>query len=71
MVAVRRPTNTETDETSVFDDFDAAVTHAQVSFDKAAKTAVEENDRLGIPTHSSKGGKLIIRQPKAKTLAQH
>jgi hypothetical protein len=70
MVAVQASKSTETDETSVFDDFDAVVAYAQSSFDKAAKAAVEENDRLGIPTHSSKGGKLIVRQPREKTIAR-
>ncbi len=70
MVTVQPYKDTETDEKTVFDDFDAVVAHAQSSFEKAAKAAVEENDRLGISTHSFKGGKLIVRQPKGIKIAQ-
>lgn len=70
MVAVRRPKDAGTDEASVFDDFDTVVAHAQRSFDQAAKAAVAENDRLGIPTHSARGGKLVVRE-WVKPLAQH
>jgi hypothetical protein len=38
---------------------------------EAAKAAVAENDRLGIPTHGLFNGKLVVRQsPKAATLDQ-
>lgn len=53
-----------------FDDADALIALAQRSFAKAATAAVAENDRLGIPTHGSVGGKLVVRQPP-KALNQH
>lgn len=72
MVAVRKPTNIETDDDSVFDDADALIALAQTSFDEAAKEAVAENDALGIPTHGAVGGDLVVRlPPKAKPPAQH
>jgi len=48
---------------SIFDDEDALIATAQSSFSKAAKRAVAENDRLGIPTHGSIGSELVVRQP--------
>jgi len=70
MNAVRSQKNTENDD-HVFDDADALIALAQRSFTKAARTAVAENDRLGIPTHGSVGGKLVVRQPhKAATPSQ-
>ncbi len=33
------------------------------AFQKAAKAAVAENDRLGIVTHGSVNGKIVERQP--------
>jgi hypothetical protein len=33
------------------------------AFQKAAKKAVAENDRLGIVTHGSVDGKIVERQP--------
>lgn len=70
MTAIRQTEDSDTDEASAFDDFDAVVAHAQRCFSQAAQAAVAENDRLGISTHSAKGGKLIVRQPKATVLAQ-
>lgn len=56
----------------IFNDFEALTTLVQKSFMEAAKAAVAENKRLGIPTHGSFGGKLVVRQPpKAATLDQH
>ena len=52
------------DPDSVFDDPDALMELVQRSFTEAARAAVAENDRLGIPTHGSIGGKLLVRQPK-------
>ena len=55
----------------IFNDFEALTTLVQKSFMEAAKAAVAENDRLGIPTHGSFGGNLVVRQPpKAATLDQ-
>jgi hypothetical protein len=34
------------------------------AFQKAAKTAVAENDRLGILTHGTVNGKIVERQPR-------
>lgn len=47
----------------IFDNFKALTALVQKSFNQAAKDAVAENDRLGIPTHGSSNGKLIVRQP--------
>lgn len=68
MTAVQSPRDTGSDD-SVFDDAEALIALAQRSFTTAARAAVAENDRLGIPTHGSIGGKLVARQPpKARTL---
>jgi hypothetical protein len=45
----------------IFNDFEALTTLVQKSLRKAAKATVAENDRLGIPTHGSFGGKLVVR----------
>jgi len=37
---------------------------ARRAFTRAARAAVEENDRLGITTHGGKDGKVVERQPK-------
>ncbi len=50
-----RQKNTE----SLFDDGDALIGLAVASFQQAAKAAVAENDRLGIPTHGSVDGNLF------------
>ena len=57
----------------ICNDFEALTTLVQKSFMEAAKAAVaENNNKLGIPTHGSFGGKLVVRQPpKAATLDQH
>jgi hypothetical protein len=39
------------------------IAQAQQAFAKAARAAVAENDRLGIPTHGAVGGKLVVRRP--------
>jgi hypothetical protein len=39
----------------IFNDFEALTTLVQKSFMEAAKAAVAENNRLGIPTHGSFG----------------
>jgi hypothetical protein len=71
MTAVRNPKSagkeSETDDDRVFDDADALIALAQKSFSKAAKAEVAKNNRLGIPTHGSAGGKLVVRKP-AKAL---
>ncbi|MBF0520260.1 MAG: hypothetical protein HQK92_11105 [Nitrospirae bacterium] len=54
------------DEDSVFDNVDVLIELAQKSFTEAAKKAVAENDALGIPTHGSVGGTLIVRTPFQK-----
>lgn len=56
-------------DNSIFDDADALIAIAQKSFTKTAKNAVDENDRLGIPTHGSIDGKLVVHHsPKEYTL---
>jgi hypothetical protein len=47
----------------LFEDMPALIALAQKSFTIAARAAVAENDRLGIPTHGSIDGKLVVRQP--------
>ena len=70
MVAVRKVRDITPDDDSVFDDADALIALAQKSFTAAAKAAVAENDRLGIPTPGSVHGKLVMRQPpKTRTHA--
>ncbi|MBF0568544.1 MAG: hypothetical protein HQK95_06700 [Nitrospirae bacterium] len=54
------------DDDSIFDDADALIALAQKSFTRAAKKAVAENDALGIPTHYSEGGKLLVHMPPMK-----
>ena len=54
---------------SIFDDADSLIAIAQKSFANSAKKAVDENDRLRIPTHGSIGGKLVVHHsPKEYTL---
>lgn len=48
----------------IFDDVEALTALVQKSFDEAAKKAVAENDALGIPTHGSVDGKLVVRIPQ-------
>jgi hypothetical protein len=36
---------------------------AQAAFARAAKAAIEENDRLGIPSYGGKNGRIVVRQP--------
>jgi hypothetical protein len=67
MTAVRNQIITENDD-QIFNDADELIALAQHSFTKAAQAAVSENDRLGIPTHGSVGGKLIVRQPPKVTI---
>lgn len=62
MGAIRKTRSIEVDD-SVFDDADALFALAQRAFDRAAKAEVAKNDALGIPTHGSVGGKLVVRQP--------
>jgi hypothetical protein len=57
----KRPDNAQ-DFDAVFDDVDALIACAQASFTRAARTEVENNDRLGIPTHGSINGTLVTRQ---------
>lgn len=47
---------------SVFVDADAPLALVQSSFARAAKEEVARNDGLGIPTHGSDKGKLVVRQ---------
>lgn len=54
------------DDDSIFDDAEALIALAQKSFTKAAKKAVAENDALGIPTHYSVDGKLLVHTPPPK-----
>ena len=51
------------DHGKVVDDPDAVIALAQRAFHKAARAAVAENDRLGIPTHGAVGGTLATRHP--------
>ena len=38
------------------------------AFARAAKQAIAENDRLGIPSYGGEGGKIVVRHPpQAKT----
>jgi len=56
-------------DNGIFDDADALIAIAQKSFTKTAKKAVDENDRLGIPTHGSIGDKLVVHHsPKGYPL---
>jgi hypothetical protein len=48
----------------IFDDPDALTALAQQSFNKAAREAIEENDRLGVPSYGGKDGKIVVRQPR-------
>ena len=50
----------------IFEDADAFIALAENSFAKAAKKAVAENNRFGIPAHGSIGSKLVVRQPNRK-----
>lgn len=69
MNTVKKPKFAEPDD-RMFEDADALIALAQQSFTKAAKAAVAENDRLGIPTHGSVGGRLVVRHPhKAVTIS--
>jgi hypothetical protein len=52
------------DDYPIFDDFEALTALVQKSFNEAAKIAVAENDRLGLPTHGSIDGRLVVRQPR-------
>jgi hypothetical protein len=71
MVAARKISDREAHDDSVFDDADALIALAQKSFKRAAKEEVAKNDSLGIPTHGSADGKLVVRQPtKAKAFTQ-
>ncbi|MBF0539799.1 MAG: hypothetical protein HQL03_16280 [Nitrospirae bacterium] len=67
--SVVKPTQPNDDD-SIFDDAEALIALAQKSFTKAAKKAVAENDSLGIPTHGSVDGKLVVHMPPPKK-AQH
>lgn len=51
----------------IFEDADALIALAQRSFAKAAKAALAENDKLGLPTHGSIKGRLIVRHPPKGT----
>ena len=44
-------------------DFAALRVQADRAFKKAAKSAVAENDALGIATHGATRGKLVVRAP--------
>jgi hypothetical protein len=59
------------DGREIFDDFEALTALVQKSFMEAAKNAVAENDRLGIPIHGSVGGKLIVRHPPKVEVPAH
>jgi len=50
---------------SIFDDAEALIRSATAAFKKAAKSAVAENDRLGIVTHGSVDGNIVERKPEA------
>lgn len=63
MTAAKPVTQPVTDD-QVFDDGDALIELAQRSFTTAARAAVAENDRLGIPTHGAVKGKLVVRKPR-------
>ena len=70
MAAVRKPKDPPNDDV-LFDDPDALIALAQRSFARAAKAEVAENDRLGIPTHGTVDGKLVVRRPiKARTVSR-
>ena len=71
MDTARKPRDIHDDD-GVFDDADALIALAQNSFERAAKEEVAKNDSLGIPTHGSAKGKLVVRHPpKGRPLAQH
>ncbi len=59
------------DGCEIFDDFEALTALVQKSFMEAAKDAGAENDRLGIPTHGSVGGKLVVRHPPKAEAPAH
>ena len=50
----------------IFDDPDALTVLAQQSFTKAAREAIQENDRLGVPSYGGKDGKIVVRQPRRR-----
>ncbi|WP_076792353.1 DnaA N-terminal domain-containing protein [Chlorobium sp. KB01] len=52
----------ETVTTGISDEADTLIAIAQTSFVMAAGKAVEENDRLGITTHGSICGQLLVRE---------
>jgi hypothetical protein len=69
MTVVRKRKDAVNDD-HMFDDAEALIALAQRSFTRAAKAEVAENDRLGIPTHGSVNGKLVVRHPP-KAAHQH
>jgi hypothetical protein len=57
------------DGDDIFDDFEALTALVQRSFESAARKAIAENDRLGIPTAYGRDGKVYFRMPpKTKSL---
>lgn len=49
---------------SVFDDLERLFEIADQAMAKAGREAVEENDRLGIPSYGGKDGKIVVRYCK-------
>lgn len=62
MTTDKEPKEPEFDD-SIFDDEEALIALAQKSFNEATRKAIEENDRLGIPSYGSEGGKIVVRYP--------
>lgn len=52
---------------SIFDDPEVLAELMDRSFHEAKREAIAENDRLGVPSYGTRGGKRVVRQPpKAK-----
>ena len=52
----------------ILDNPEALGALAEKSFHTAKRKAIEENDRLGVPSYGSVDGKIVVRQPpQAKT----
>jgi succinate dehydrogenase/fumarate reductase flavoprotein subunit len=48
---------------SILDDPEALTQIAIRAFARAKDEAIRENDRLGVPSYGSEGGKIVVRQP--------
>ena len=63
-VKSKKPPAPPADPDAVFDDFDKLLDIAQRSFAQAKVKAIDENDRLGVPNHGARDGKIIIHPPR-------